>query len=46
MDVQAGQHDFTVYAQGFSHWKRGADDAHVEGWEYKRRACMSLGALI
>ena len=56
-DVQVGWHDFTVHPQGFSHWKRRADDhdiirwyhchyAHVEGWEYKRRAHMSIGALI
>ena len=30
-DVQAGQHDSTVHAQGFSHLKREADDCDIIG---------------
>ena len=57
MDVQAGWHDSTAHAQGFSHWKREADNcdvirwchchyAYVEVGDYKRRAQTSLRALI
>ena len=47
-DAWARQHDPTTHAQGFSHWKREADDCdiilvmskssvYVEGREYIRR---------
>ena len=31
MDVQAGWHDSTAHAQGFSHLKREADDCDIIG---------------
>ena len=33
-DVQAGQHDFAVHAQGFSCLKREADNCDIIGWHH------------
>ena len=57
-DVQVGQHDSTAHAQGFSCWKREADDhdvirwyhhcyAYVKGWElYKEREHKPQGSHL
>ena len=56
-DAQAGWHDSTVHAQGFSHWKRGADNhdiirwhhchyAYVKGWSIKGECAWAFGSLI
>ena len=57
MDAQVGWYDSTAYVQGFSHWKREADNcdiirwchcpgAYVYGEGYIRGVHMSLRALV
>ena len=51
--VQVNWHGSPVHVQCFSHQKREADDCDITNvilmhrvWEYIRRACMSLGAIV
>ena len=58
MDVQTGWHDSTVHVQGFSNWKREADDhdiiswchchyTYVEGWGlYKESMYEAWGSCL